>query len=64
MPVVEKEIGDQVLDDFEFDDAQRQIVSAIDGKRSIADLVVETRSSSFTVSSTRPPAGARGLRRT
>jgi len=52
VPVVEKEIGDQVLDDFEFDDAQRQIIHAIDGRRSIGDLVVETRSSSFTVSST------------
>ena len=34
------------------DDAQRQIIRAIDGKRSIGDLIVETRSSSFTVSST------------
>jgi len=52
VPVIEKEAGDEVLDDFEFDDAQRQIIRNIDGKRSIGDLVVETRSSSFTVSST------------
>ena len=52
VPVIEKAIGDEVLDDFEFDDAQRQVIHAIDGKRSIGDLVVETRSSSFTVSST------------
>jgi hypothetical protein len=52
VPVIEKPASDEVLDDFEFDDAQRQIIRAIDGKRSIGDLVVETRSSSFTVSST------------
>jgi hypothetical protein len=52
VPVIEKPAGDEVLDDFDFDDAQRQIIRAIDGKRSIGDLVVETRSSSFTVSST------------
>jgi len=52
VPVIGKPVSDEVLDDFEFDDAQRQIIRAIDGKRSIGDLVVETRSSSFTVSST------------
>ncbi|HEY2324375.1 MAG TPA: DUF4388 domain-containing protein [Thermoanaerobaculia bacterium] len=52
VPVIDKPVGDDVLDDFEFDDAQRQIIRAIDGKRTIGDLVVETRSSSFTVSST------------
>ena len=52
VPVIDKPTGDDVLDDFEFDDAQRQIIRAIDGKRSIGDLIVETRSSSFTVSST------------
>jgi hypothetical protein len=36
----------------DLDDAQRQVVRVIDGRRSIADLVVETRSSSFVVSST------------
>jgi len=52
VPVIEKPIGNEVLDDFEFDDAQRQVIGAVDGKRSIGDLIVETRSSSFNVSST------------
>jgi hypothetical protein len=34
------------------DDAQRTVVNAIDGKRSLAELVLESRSSSFNVSST------------
>jgi hypothetical protein len=38
--------------DDELDDVSRTIVHAIDGKRSIADLVLETRSSAFVVSST------------
>jgi hypothetical protein len=36
----------------ELDDADRMIVNAIDGKRTIADIVLESRSSSFGVSST------------
>ncbi|HEX3582822.1 MAG TPA: DUF4388 domain-containing protein [Thermoanaerobaculia bacterium] len=52
VPLVDKPVSDEILDDFDFDDAQRQIIRAVDGKRSIGDLVVETRSSSFTVSST------------
>jgi hypothetical protein len=51
VPVIDKPVDDQVLDEFEYDDAQRQIIRAIDAKRSIGDLIVETRSSSFTVSS-------------
>ncbi|MEO8036850.1 MAG: DUF4388 domain-containing protein, partial [Acidobacteriota bacterium] len=38
--------------DEELDDVSRTIVHAIDGRRSIADLVLETRSSAFVVSST------------
>jgi len=34
------------------DDAQRTVVMAIDGKRSLAELVLESRSSSFNVAST------------
>jgi hypothetical protein len=34
------------------DDAQRMVVNAIDGRRSLADLVLESRSSSFNVAST------------
>jgi hypothetical protein len=41
-----------VEDDLELDEAQQTIIAAIDGRRSIAELVPETRSSSFTVSST------------
>lgn len=36
----------------ELDEADKMIVSAIDGKRSIADIVLESRSSSFGVCST------------
>jgi hypothetical protein len=38
--------------DAPLDEAQRQIVQAIDGKRTIADIVLESRSSAFNVSST------------
>ena len=34
------------------DDAQRTVVNAIDGRRSLAELVLESRSSSFNVAST------------
>lgn len=48
IPVLEKEVGP----DEDLDDAQRMIIQAIDGKRSIAQLVLESRSSAFNVSST------------
>ena len=48
IPVVQKRIE---LDE-EFDDAQTTVVDAIDGKRTIAELVLESRSSSFLVNST------------
>jgi hypothetical protein len=50
VPVVEGPID--MTDDDEWDDAQRMIVHAIDGKRTIAELVLESRSSAFVVSST------------
>jgi len=40
------------LDHEELDEAQKMIVAAIDGKRSIADIVLESRSSMFVVSET------------
>ncbi|HVR39227.1 MAG TPA: DUF4388 domain-containing protein [Thermoanaerobaculia bacterium] len=46
IPVVEKEI---VYDDLE--EVQEPIVRAIDGRRSIAEIVLESRSSSFVVCS-------------
>ena len=39
-------------DELELDEVQQTIIAAIDGRRSLAELVPETRSSSFTVSST------------
>jgi hypothetical protein len=39
-------------EDMELTDVQNTIVAAIDGKRSIADIVLESRSSTFVVSST------------
>jgi hypothetical protein len=42
----------QPPDDENFDDAQRMILGAIDGKRTVADIVLESRSSTFHVSET------------
>ena len=47
IPVVLKEI-----DDSELEEVEEPIVRAIDGKRTIAEIVLESRSSAFTVSST------------
>jgi hypothetical protein len=46
VPVILKPI------ESDLEDVQNTIVSAIDGRRTIADIMVESRSSSFTVSST------------
>jgi Domain of unknown function (DUF4388) len=48
VPTVVKEIPPEELED----DAQRTVVNAIDGRRSLAELVLESRSSSFNVAST------------
>jgi hypothetical protein len=40
------------IDDTELEEVEEPIVRAIDGKRTIAELVLESRSSAFTVSST------------
>ena len=56
IPVVVKEI-----DALELQEAEAQIVRAIDGKRSIADIVLESRSSAFVVSSTLSTLVRRGF---
>jgi hypothetical protein len=48
VPAVVKDIPPEELED----DAQRTVVNAIDGRRSLAELVLESRSSSFNVAST------------
>ena len=48
VPSLIKELPPEELED----DAQRTVVNAIDGRRSLAELVLESRSSSFNVSST------------
>jgi hypothetical protein len=48
VPSMLKEVPDEELED----DAQRTVVNAIDGRRSLAELVLESRSSSFNVAST------------
>jgi hypothetical protein len=48
IPALVKELPPEELQD----DAQRTVVNAIDGKRSLAELVLESRSSSFNVAST------------
>jgi len=40
------------VDDTELEEVEESIVRAIDGKRTIAEIVLESRSSAFTVSST------------
>jgi hypothetical protein len=58
VPVLEKPIPE----DVDLEEVQEPVVRAIDGKRSIADIVLESRSSAFRVSETLCRAGARGLR--
>ncbi len=48
VPSMVKEIPPEELED----DAQRTVINAIDGRRSLAELVLESRSSSFNVAST------------
>lgn len=48
VPTIVNEIPPDELED----DAQRTVVNAIDGRRSLAELVLESRSSSFNVAST------------
>jgi hypothetical protein len=48
VPTLLKEVPEEALED----DAERTVVNAIDGRRSLAELVLESRSSSFTVAST------------
>jgi len=45
-------IGKTIAPSEKLDEAQRLVVQAIDGKRSIAEIVLESRSSAFIVSST------------
>jgi hypothetical protein len=47
IPAIVKDIPPEELED----DAQRTVINAIDGKRSLAELVLESRSSSFNVAS-------------
>jgi len=60
VPRIEQAIDDQVLDDEELGDVGRTIVQAIDGRRTIADIVVQSRSSAFVVASTLYHLAARG----
>ncbi len=47
VPVMAKPLDGEALDD-----AQKMVVGAIDGKRTVADIVLESRSSTFVVSET------------
>ncbi|HEX7680450.1 MAG TPA: DUF4388 domain-containing protein [Thermoanaerobaculia bacterium] len=48
VPSIVKEVPPEELED----DAQRMVASAIDGQRSLAEIVLESRSSAFNVAST------------
>jgi hypothetical protein len=52
VPVIVKAFDESTADKLHFDDAQRTVVAAIDGKRNVADIVLESRSSSFLVAET------------
>lgn len=52
VPAVVKAFDEATADKLHFDDAQRTVVGAIDGKRNVADIVLESRSSSFLVAET------------
>jgi len=52
VPAVLKAFDEEVADQLHFDDAQRTVVAALDGKRNVADIVLESRSSSFLVAET------------
>ncbi|MBV9495870.1 MAG: DUF4388 domain-containing protein, partial [Acidobacteria bacterium] len=52
VPRLDRPVDDQILDDEELGDAARTVIQAIDGRRTIADIMVESRSSAFHVSST------------
>lgn len=51
IPVLDGPVDANADPDFDFDNLQRAVVRAIDGKRAIADLEVECRASEFVVSS-------------
>lgn len=57
IPIVQKQIE---LDE-EFDEAQTTVVDVIDSKRTIAEIVLESRSSSFLVCSTVAPLARAGF---
>jgi hypothetical protein len=52
IPVTIPIVWEQIDENTELDDVDRTILQAVDGKRSIAEIVLESRSSSFAVCST------------
>jgi tetratricopeptide (TPR) repeat protein len=52
VPMLEKPLTDELAEELELDDAAKTVIAAIDGKRTIADIILESRSSSFRVSET------------
>lgn len=50
-PTGEMNVVPKVGDDDEDEDVQEQVIRAVDGKRTIAEIVLESRSSAFMVSS-------------
>jgi hypothetical protein len=52
VPTVILHLDDDAVDRMRFDDAQRTVVAAMDGKRNVAEIVLESRSSSFLVAET------------
>src|SRR3954454_21901895 len=47
VPAAIKHLDEELADRLAFDDAQRTVVAAIDAKRNVAEIVLESRSSSF-----------------
>lgn len=50
VPDMVKPVDEEMLRSLHFEDPERMVVAAIDGKRTIADIVLESRSSGFLVS--------------
>lgn len=50
VPEIVKPVDEAAITTLAFEDPERMVIGAIDGKRNVADIVLESRSSSFLVS--------------
>jgi len=50
VPEIIKPVDEESMRALHFDDPERMVIAAVDGKRTVADIVLESRSSGFLVS--------------